>query len=82
MGSRADSHERILEISFVQKKVILFKHGDRTCWRKEPLPWGCEEWLMITWELGEVRKKGGVQKDFHLLIPRMLRVLEPWLLSS
>ena len=40
LGFRANGQERILEISLVQKMVLL-KHGDRIPGQKE-LHWGCE----------------------------------------
>lgn len=35
LGFGADSQERILETSLVQRKVVLLKHGDRTCGPEE-----------------------------------------------
>ena len=46
LGFGADGHKRILETSLVQKKVVLLKHGDRTCGQKE-LHQGHEEWPII-----------------------------------
>ena len=76
MGFRADGQERILEDVF-GAKVILLKHGDRTHGQKE-LHWG--NWL-YTMELGEVRQKGGLLKDFDML-KRTPKPPEALLLSS
>ena len=49
------------------KLVILLKHCDWTC-GQELLHQDCKEWLIIyTEELGEVREKGGFQKNFYML---------------
>ena len=64
--SGADGQERILEDVFGAKKMILLKHGNRTPGQKE-LSWGCEEWLVLYYGVGEVKSKGGLQKDFDML---------------
>ena len=63
------------------KKVILLKHGDRPCGQKKLLYWGCEGRLNIYLGEGEIKTKGSVQKDFHML-KKTLKMLEAWLLSS
>jgi len=50
LGFEAFGQERILEMSLVQK-VVLLKPGDRTRGQKE-LYWGPEEWPIIYFQGG------------------------------
>ena len=53
--------QRILEMSFVQK-VILLKPQGRICGQEEQLPGGCEEWLIIHLGVGGAKGNGRCPK--------------------
>ena len=55
LGFQADSQERILEMSLVQRDVLL-THRDRIQGQKE-LPWGHEEWPIIYFQVGKGLRK-------------------------
>ena len=60
LGFRADSWERILQTSLVQKGGFI-KAWDRTLGQKE-LHWGCEEWLVIYLGFGGGKDEGKFPK--------------------
>ena len=50
LGLEANSQEGIIEMSLVQK-VVLLNPRDRTCGQKE-LHWGHEKWPIIYFQVG------------------------------
>ena len=80
LGPRANSQERILEMSLVPKDVF-FQPRDRTCGLKELLCQDCEEQLIIHSGVGGGKDKGTVQKDFHRL-KKNHKISEACLLSN
>ena len=56
--------KEFLKMSLMQK-VILLKHGDRTCGQKE-LHWDCEEWLLIYYGAGGGKVKREASKKIFI----------------
>lgn len=65
LGSRADSQEGILEMSLVQK-VVLLKPEDMTCAQKEllVLPRDCGEQVILYLAMGRSKDKESCKRTF------------------
>ena len=66
VGGPAPTTKKEFSKTSLGKKGILLKHGDGTQGLEE-LRWGCEEWLVLPYGVGEVKSKGGLQRDFDVL---------------